>query len=107
MFAIVLENVGMAYRSTFNVFEGWICTGRHEKLDHLTVAVFCCDVKRALAAGVDRVDDGTALEEKLGAREPTLEHFNEGPAKDLTWASIECTNTYSLVLFRTSDSVPG
>ena len=75
MFAIVLENVGMAYRSTFNVFEGWICTGRHEKLDHLTVAVFCCDVKRALAAGVDRVDDGTALEEKLGAREPTLEHF--------------------------------
>ena len=38
---------------------------------------------------------------------PTLEHFNEGPAKDLTWASIECTNTYSLVLFRTSDSVPG
>jgi len=38
---------------------------------------------------------------------PTLEHFNEGPNKDLHWASVECTNSYSLVLFRTSDSVPG
>ena len=38
---------------------------------------------------------------------PTLEHFNDGPGRDQPWASVECTNSYSLVLFRSSDSVPG
>jgi hypothetical protein len=38
---------------------------------------------------------------------PTLEHFNDGTAKDQPWASVDCANSYSLVLFRSSDSVPG
>ena len=38
----------------------------------------------------------------------TLEFFNEGPhtTVERSWASIECTNTFSLVCFRTADCRP-
>ena len=38
-----------------------------------------------------------------------LEHFNDGPhtTVERSWASIECSTTFTLVLFKSSDWRPG
>jgi hypothetical protein len=38
---------------------------------------------------------------------PTLDHFCPSQRADVEWATVEASSTLSLVLFRSSDSVPG
>ena len=37
---------------------------------------------------------------------PTLEHFNGGHTKETPWSSVACSNTFSLALFQSVDSLP-
>ena len=37
---------------------------------------------------------------------PTLEHFNGGNTKEVPWASVACSSTFSLVRFQSADCLP-
>ena len=37
---------------------------------------------------------------------PSLEHFNGGTSKEIPWASVACSTTFSLVRFQSADCLP-
>ena len=37
---------------------------------------------------------------------PCLEHFNGGTSKEIPWASMACSTTFSLVRFQSADWLP-